>query len=89
VDQYRFVTFFELNLFVERQLTIRGYRLAVRTGFNNITGHQNSNGVENVVGGPNYLYQYGGQSRALDFRLRYLGKNKPEASAAGPSTSRP
>jgi hypothetical protein len=77
VDQYRFVQFFELNLFVERQLTIRGYHLAVRFGFDNITGHQNSNQVENVVGGPNFLYQYGGQSRALDFRLRYLGKAKP------------
>ena len=77
VDSYRFVTFFELNLFVERQLAIRGYHLAVRVGFNNITGHQNSNQVENVVGGPNFLYQYGGQSRALDFRLRYMGKTKP------------
>jgi Carboxypeptidase regulatory-like domain len=77
VDDYRFVTFFELNLFVERQLVVRGYRLAVRFGLNNITGHQNSNQVENVVGGPNFLYEYGGQSRAVDFRLRYLGKTKP------------
>ncbi len=56
VDDHRFVTFFELNLFIERQLIIRGYRLAVRAGFNNITGHQNSNTVENVVGGSSYLY---------------------------------
>jgi hypothetical protein len=77
VDDHRFVTFFELNLYVERQLLIRGYRLAVRAGLNNITGHQNSNAVENVVGGPNYLYQYGGQSRSLNFRLLYLGKTKP------------
>jgi len=77
VDDHRFVTFFELNLFVERQLTIRTYRLAVRAGLNNVTGRQNSNAVENVVGGPNYLYQYGGQSRSLNFRLRFLGKTKP------------
>jgi hypothetical protein len=62
---------------VERQLTIRTYRLAVRAGLNNVTGRQNSNAVENVVGGPNYLYQYGGQSRSLNFRLRFLGKTKP------------
>jgi hypothetical protein len=84
VDDHRFVTFFELNLFVERQLIIREYHLAVRVGFNNITGHQNSNEVENVVGGPNYLYQYGGQSRALDFRVRYMGKNKPAAAVGSP-----
>jgi hypothetical protein len=73
-DDHRFAQFFELNLFVERQLVVHGYRLAIRGGFNNITGHQNSNVVNNVVGGVSYLTQYGGQSRALNFRLRFLGK---------------
>jgi Carboxypeptidase regulatory-like domain len=73
-DDHRFGQFFELNLFAERQFTLRGYRLALRGGFNNITGHQNSNVVDNVVGGPTFLRQYGGQSRALNFRLRLLGK---------------
>jgi hypothetical protein len=71
---YRFVQFFELNLFVERQIVARGYVLALRGGFNNITGHQNANVVDNVVGGPTFLHQYGGQARALNFRLRFLGK---------------
>jgi hypothetical protein len=48
--------------------------LALRGGFNNITGHQNANVVDNVVGGPTFLHQYGGQARALNFRLRFLGK---------------
>jgi Carboxypeptidase regulatory-like domain len=73
VDDHRFHQFFELNLFVERQLSIRGYRLAIRGGFNNITGHSNPNVVDNVLGAPNYLHQYGGQTRALNFRLRFLG----------------
>ena len=74
VDDHRFRQFFELNFFVERQLVLRGYRLALRGGFNNITGHSNPNVVDNVVGGPTYLQEYGGQSRALNFRLRYLGR---------------
>ena len=74
VDDHRFHQFFELNFFVERQLVIRNYRLAVRAGFNNITGHSNPNVVDNVVGGPTYLQEYGGQRRALNFRLRLLGK---------------
>ncbi len=73
VDDHRFRQFFELNLFIERQLSVRGYRVALRGGFNNITGHFNPNVVDNVVGGPTYLNQYGGQARALNFRLRFLG----------------
>ena len=72
-DDHHFRKFFELNLFIERQLTVRGYSVAVRGGFNNITGHFNPNVVDNVLGGPTYLREYGGQARALNFRLRYLG----------------
>ena len=74
VDDHRFRQFFELNFFAERQLTVRGYRLALRGGFNNITGHFNPNIVDNVVGGPTYLQESGGQSRALNFRVRFLGR---------------
>ena len=72
-DDHRFRQFFELNLFVERQLSVFGYRVALRGGFNNITGHSNPNVVDNVVGAPMFLRQYGGQARALNFRLRFLG----------------
>jgi hypothetical protein len=74
VDDHRFRQFFELDLFIERQLSVRGYHVALRGGFNNITGHSNPNVVDNVVGGPTYLHQYGGQARALNFRLRFLGR---------------
>ena len=74
VDSHRFPAFFELNMFVEHQFAVRGYRLAVRAGFNNITGHFNPNVVDNVIGGPTYLSEYGGQARSLNFRVRLLGK---------------
>ena len=72
-DDHRFRQFFELNLFLERQLSVRGYRVAVRAGFNNITGHSNPNVVDNVAGGPTYLREYGGQARAFNIRLRFQG----------------
>jgi hypothetical protein len=73
VDDRRFPQFFELNLFVERILSYRGYRVALRAGFNNITGHFNPTLVDNVLGGSTYLLEYGGQPRALNFQLRFLG----------------
>ena len=73
-DNHRFAQFFELNLFAERQFTLRGYILALRGGFNNITGHLNANVVDNVVGGPTFLREYDGQARAINFRLRLLGR---------------
>ena len=74
VDDHRFRQFFELNFFLERQLSVRGYRVALRAGFNNITGHFNPNVVDSVLGGPTFLRMYGGQARALNFRMRFLGK---------------
>jgi hypothetical protein len=74
VDDHRFPTFFELNLYVERQITFRGYRVALRAGLNNLTGHFNSIVVDNVLGGPTFLREYGGQGRTANFRLRFLGR---------------
>lgn len=73
VDSRRFPQFFELNLVLERILSYRGYRAAVRVGFNNITGHFNPTIVDNVLGAATYLGEYGGQPRALNFQLRLLG----------------
>lgn len=74
VDAQRFPTFFELNVFLERLLTVRGYRFAVRGGLNNITAHFNPTIVNNVTGTPLYLSEYNGQPRALNFALRLLDK---------------
>ena len=73
-DGQRFPQFFELNLVLERIISYRGYRLAVRAGFNNITGHFNPTVVDNVLGGSTYLREYGGQARVLNFQLRFLGR---------------
>jgi hypothetical protein len=73
VDDRRFPQFFELNLVIERIVSYRGYRVALRAGFNNITGQFNPTIVNNVLGGSTYLSEYGGQARALNFQLRFLG----------------
>lgn len=74
VNGSRYPDFFELNLHVERRFQFHGQRWAGRAGFNNITGHRNPNAVDNIVGTPQFLSFYGGQSRALQFRIRWLGK---------------
>jgi hypothetical protein len=70
----RFPAFFELNLHLERRFFFRKHRWALRAGFNNITGRRNPNVVNNNLSSPNFLRYYGGQSRALNFRLRWLGR---------------
>jgi outer membrane receptor for ferrienterochelin and colicin len=74
VNSISYPAFFELNLHIERRFQYRGQRWAIRMGANNITGHSNPNGVNNIIDSPQYLTYYGGQSRALNFRIRWLGK---------------
>jgi hypothetical protein len=74
VNGSRYPDFFELNLHIEKRFQFRGQRWAGRAGFNNITGHRNPNTVDNIVGSAQFLNFYGGQSRALQFRIRWLGK---------------
>jgi hypothetical protein len=74
VNGARYPGFFELDFHVERRFEWRGQRWAGRAGYNNITGHQNPNSVNNIQGTPQFLTFYGGQSRALQLRIRWLGK---------------
>ncbi|MBI1898319.1 MAG: hypothetical protein HYS04_17570, partial [Acidobacteria bacterium] len=74
INGYRFPEFFELNLHFERRFTALKYRWAFRFGGNNITNHRNPNVVINTMGSPQFLRFYGGQHRALNFRIRWLGK---------------
>ncbi|HEX8985987.1 MAG TPA: TonB-dependent receptor [Bryobacteraceae bacterium] len=73
-NRFRYPVFFELNLHLERRFVFRRNRWAFRFGFNNITNHKNPNVVINDMNAPNFLAMYGGQHRALNFRLRWLGK---------------
>ncbi len=74
VNGSHYPNFFELDLHLERRFQFRGQRWAGRAGFNNITGHSNPNAVDNILGTPQFLSFFGGQSRALQFRIRWLGK---------------
>ena len=74
VNSRRFPFFFEVNLHVERRFSLRGHRWAFRAGFNNLTGRDNPNGVNNNASSANFLRFYGGQNRSLNFRIRWLGR---------------
>jgi hypothetical protein len=72
-NDHRFPMFFELNLHIERRFVFRKQRWALRAGFDNITNHQNYNTVNNDLDSPQFLAMSGGQTRALTFRIRWLG----------------
>lgn len=74
VNSRRYPNFFELNLHVERTFRFRGQLWAGRAGFNNITNHRNPNAVNNDIDAERFLQYFGGQRRALVFRIRWLGK---------------
>jgi hypothetical protein len=59
---------------VEYRFRFRGRRLALRGGFNNITGHQNPTQVNSTIGSPQFLTYYGSEGRHFEARLRFLGK---------------
>ena len=75
IDGYTFPAFFELNMHAERRFVVRGYRLAIRGGMVNLTGHANPNTVNNIIGSRDFLNVYGGQRRSTIFRLLWLGKS--------------
>ncbi len=70
----RFPGYFNVNLHLERKFHALHYLWAWRFGFNNITGHNNPNVVNNILGTPQYLTYGGGQVRAFSVRLRMLGR---------------
>jgi hypothetical protein len=76
VDSHRYPSAFDLNLYVERRVTLRGYRLALRGGVNNATGHRNPTSVNNTIASPNFLRFYGDEGRHFVVRIRVLGKSK-------------
>lgn len=74
VNSRRYPAYFDLNLHLEKKFRFHGQLWALRGGFNNITNHRNPNVVINNIDSPLFLSYYGGQSRALNFRIRWLGK---------------
>jgi hypothetical protein len=75
-NAYRYPSHFELDLAVERRITLRGHHWALRVGVDNITGHFNPTSVNSNVTSDRFGQFYGGQDRLLIARLRWLGRSR-------------
>jgi hypothetical protein len=74
INSFRLPAFFELNTHLEHRFVFHKQRWAGRAGFNNVTNHKNPNVVNANSESTNFMHFYGGQGRALNFRIRWLGK---------------
>lgn len=73
-DSHRYPLHFDLNLALERVVTLRGYRFALRGGIDNATNQANPNAVENIIGAPQYLQFLGQEGRHYVVRIRFFGR---------------
>ena len=76
VDSHRFPMNFDLNLAIERMVTLRGYRFALRGGVDNLTDTRNPTAVNAVIGSPQYLQFLGNEGRHFVARIRFFGRAK-------------
>ncbi len=74
VDSYRYPLNFDLNLAIERMVTLHGYRFALRGGVDNLTNRTNPTAVNNVTGTPQFLQFLGAEGRHFVVRIRFLKK---------------
>ena len=74
VDSNRYSFNFDLNLAIERMVTLRGYRFALRGGVNNLTGHKNPTAVNNVIGSPQFQQFLADEGRHFVVRIRFFGR---------------
>jgi hypothetical protein len=73
-DRVRFPRFYSLNVHLEKRFRLFGYELALRAGFNNVTGRGNPTTVNNNIDSPMFG-QFGGfEHRAFTGRIRFLGR---------------
>jgi hypothetical protein len=73
-DARRYPVNFDLNVALERMITLRGYRFALRGGVDNLTKQRNSTAVNNVMGAPQYLQFLGDEGRHFVARIRFFGR---------------
>jgi len=71
---YRFPNYASLNLALERKFPFRGYMWAWRVGLINALDRANPNVVNSDIDSPQFLTYGRGQSRAVNVRLRFLGR---------------
>jgi len=76
VNSYRYPVNFDLDLALERMVTLRGYRFALRGGVDNLTNARNPTAVNNTVGSPHFLQFYGYEGRHYVLRIRFFGRAK-------------
>lgn len=74
VDSYRYPFNFDLDFAIERMITLRGYRFALRGGVDNLTGARNPTAVINTIGSPQYLTFLGDEGRHFVVRVRFFGR---------------
>jgi hypothetical protein len=70
----RFPDFFSVNFAIERRFPFRGYLWALRLGVVNAFARSNPNVVNSDYDSPQYLTFQRGQGRALNVRLRFIGR---------------
>jgi hypothetical protein len=76
VDSMRYPMNLDLNLALERIVTLHGYRFALWGGVNNITDHRNPTAVNNIIGSPQYLQYFGDEGRHFVAKIRFFGRAK-------------
>lgn len=73
-DSRRFPDYFSVNIALERQFHFHGYLWAWRAGIVNVLDRANPNVVNADANSPQFLLFGRGQARAVNVRLRFLGK---------------
>ena len=73
-NRTRFPDYFSLNLALEKQITLFGFRWQVRGGFDDITDRHNPDVVDNNIDSPNYLTFGSAERRSLTGQIRLLGR---------------
>lgn len=73
-NRLRFPKYFSLNLALEKEISLFGFRWEVRGGFDDITDRHNPYAVDNNIDSPNYLTFGSEDGRSLTGQIRLLGK---------------
>ena len=74
VDSHRYPFNLDLNFAIEKMVTLRGYRFALRGGVDNLTDARNPTAVNNYLGSPQYLQFLGEEGRHFVARIRFFGR---------------
>ncbi len=73
-NSYRFPNYVSISPFLEYRFRLHGHDLALRGGFENITGHTNPTAVDNNIDSPHFLTFSGLAGRVFTARIRFLGR---------------